>query len=514
MRNTIGYQTSASSGARKAHGARPTSGTAASRPRPRGGATPGPGNRPGRGRSGRFALLAAVALWSLLLGPGSAMGQTTPPTGAPPQPALFAPRLTSQEPGRRVLLLYTEPRLTPPIVSVDQAIRSTLQARSPVPVYFYTEFLDLNMFDGTGPQRRLRELLRRKYEARPIDLILAGGRLAVPIALDNRNALFSGAPVVFVAVDRSGPLPISGSRPPSQARGYAQGWAETLDLARRLPPRDAKGRRGRGSTPAERFYVWTARSAAVAIAGWGEIRPLLVNRLSLEQVLQEIAALPKGIGRPRGTVPARRDRARFATPWVISQITAVAGVPLFRLTEASIGAGVVGGHVLSFEAHGSVARRAGTRRPCRRAPGTDRHRHHGSHVRRSADQALGHRETSPFCLPRAWFGSGSRPSGSSIDGTLSRPAGSCLFRARSSQAFWCNGLAAAAPSRMSPTACGSRRSSRTSRPCCRPARARRSIGGWRQGSGVWSRPSGWIGLPYPGARGWLPRGSAHAFVGT
>jgi hypothetical protein len=44
-----------------------------------------------------------------------------------------------------------------------------------------------------------------------------------------------------------------------------------------------------------------------------------------------------------------------ATPTVISRIAAVSGVPVYGLTEASIGAGAVGGHVVSFEAHGKMA---------------------------------------------------------------------------------------------------------------------------------------------------------------
>ena len=60
-----------------------------------------------------------------------------------PQPAPGGP-----ESSRHVLLLYSEPRLTPAIVSGDQAFRSTLESGSPGPVYVYTEYLDLNSLDG------------------------------------------------------------------------------------------------------------------------------------------------------------------------------------------------------------------------------------------------------------------------------------------------------------------------------------------------------------------------------
>ena len=305
----------------------------------------------GHERSAHTALIAAVALWTFLGIPRPAMGQATPPTGAPTAPPV-RPAPGRQEPGRWVLLLYTEPRLTPSIVSLDQGMRSTLQARSPVSVDFYTEFLDLSMFDGTVPQRELRELLRRKYEARPIDLILAGGRLAVPIALDNRDALFSGAPVVFVAVERGSAADL---RLEAAVTGtwMHQGWAETLDLARRLHPGTRRAVVVVGSTPAERFYVTAAQDQLSPYAGSIEVSYLV--DLGLEQVLKEISALPKDSIVLVG--PFLRDGTGrdFATPWVIGRIAAVSGVPIYGLTEASIGAGAVGGHVLSFEAHGTVA---------------------------------------------------------------------------------------------------------------------------------------------------------------
>ena len=156
----------------------------------------------GRLSSGRGSVLAAVALWTLLATLGPASGQSSPATGGTEDPALRdAPG--AKELGYRVLLLYSEARLTPSVVSADQALRSTLQARSPRPVHFYTEFLDLNLFEGASLQGELRELLRQKYRKRPIDLIVAQGQLTVPIVLQNRAELFSGAPVVFLAVESS-----------------------------------------------------------------------------------------------------------------------------------------------------------------------------------------------------------------------------------------------------------------------------------------------------------------------
>ena len=106
-----------------------------------------------------------------------------------------------QEAGRRVLLLYSEARLTPSVVAIDSALRSTLESRSTTPIRVHTEFLDLNTSYGASIQGELHELLRLKYREQPVDVIVAQGQLTVPLALQVRAELFPKAPIVFVAVD-------------------------------------------------------------------------------------------------------------------------------------------------------------------------------------------------------------------------------------------------------------------------------------------------------------------------
>jgi hypothetical protein len=125
--------------------------------------------------------------------------------------------------------------LSPAVIRLDEAFRDTLEAESSFPVYFYTEYLDLTLFDGDVPQSELHALLRRKYGSHDIDLIVAAGSRALRVALQNRADLFSGAPVVFLSVDRSS---VTDLRLSVDVTGtwQRQNWTETLDLARRLQP--------------------------------------------------------------------------------------------------------------------------------------------------------------------------------------------------------------------------------------------------------------------------------------
>jgi signal transduction histidine kinase/ABC-type uncharacterized transport system substrate-binding protein len=301
--------------------------------------------------SKRFALLAVVALWLFLATLGSASGQSSPTTGGAATEAAQGAR-GGAEPSYRVLLLYSEARLTPSVVLIDQALRSTLGASSPRPVYFYTEFLDLNSFRGSELQEELVKLLRVKYRQRPIDLIVAQGQLTVPFVLQNRANLFSSPPVVFVSVEPSTFADLS-SEPTITGTWRTRGWGETLALARRVHPGTRRAVVVVGASEAERLWADSARQQLAAHAGAIEITYLIGS--SSETVLETIASLPNDSVVLAG--PFLRDKTGrdFITNTFTSQVIAVSRVPVYGLTEGAIGTGVVGGHVVSFEAHGKVA---------------------------------------------------------------------------------------------------------------------------------------------------------------
>src|ERR1043166_8436831 len=92
----------------------------------------------GRGTFECFALLGAVGMWVLLGTLELVSAQLPPsPTGEPATEKVQEAR-DDVPSSYRVLLLYSETRLTPSVVRTDQALRSTLEARSPRPVHFYT----------------------------------------------------------------------------------------------------------------------------------------------------------------------------------------------------------------------------------------------------------------------------------------------------------------------------------------------------------------------------------------
>ena len=418
-------------------------------------------------RSKRWMILAvaATALGMLLTLPEPARAQPVRPIAEMTSPA------PDRAPGRRILLLYGEPRLTPAIVAQDAILRSMLTDRSSVPVTFYTEYLDLNLFDGTVPLPELRELLRRKYQTRHIDLIVTGGSRVLRIALHNRADLFSNAPVVFLAVDRTAAADLR-LGPDVTGTWLHMGWADTVAAARRLQPEIRRIVVVGGVSPTDRVWMEGARKQLAAPGN--PIEVVYLTDLSLDEIVTNVRGLPRWTVVVVGVFFRDATGRDFSTPEAVTRIAAAASVPVYALTEASVGTGIVGGHVSSFEAHGRVGAElalqmlAGERPPPTNmgtsVPIFDARQieRWGLDLRRlPAGGVVRFREPSLWERHRV---------------IVLSALGALLLQGGLIGDCSCNGPSAAGPSRASPSACDSRRSCPTSRPGSprvRPSRRRR-----------------------------------------
>jgi hypothetical protein len=140
----------------------------------------------------------------------------------------------SSMPLRRVLVLYSDERLLPANIIVDEAIRATFAVESSNPVEFHSEFLDVTRFPGEAQQQRERDFFRDKYRERPPDVVIAGGGPALEFLLKYRAVLFADVPIVHCAVEA---LPKE-MMPDAKIVGIPmlRAAASTLELALSLQP--------------------------------------------------------------------------------------------------------------------------------------------------------------------------------------------------------------------------------------------------------------------------------------
>src|SRR4029450_6082477 len=102
---------------------------------------------------------------------------------------------------KTVLVLFEETRALAAVAETDDAIRSTLQAGSALPIRLYTEYLGLSWFPEEARELALRDLLQKTYTARRPDVVVVWGTGGFRFGLKHRSAMFAEVPIVFSAVD-------------------------------------------------------------------------------------------------------------------------------------------------------------------------------------------------------------------------------------------------------------------------------------------------------------------------
>jgi signal transduction histidine kinase len=104
---------------------------------------------------------------------------------------------------RSILIIDQLEPGTPFFVGFLDAFRSTVNARSVVPVSYYPEHLDFGRYSGPEYEELLRNYFRGKYPKGSVGVIVVNGSGALEYALHLRNELWSDVPVVFAGVDQN-----------------------------------------------------------------------------------------------------------------------------------------------------------------------------------------------------------------------------------------------------------------------------------------------------------------------
>ena len=274
---------------------------------------------------------------------------------------LLANHLTAaaaSKPAKNILLLYSYQSVLPANIEWDGAIRSALKSTTAKPIKFYTEFLDLAQFPDQSYLQSLIDLLQNKYARRKIDLLIPVGDLAFDFLLAHGNSLFPGVPMVFCAAEKN---EVKALERPKNTTGVA-GWIDvrgTLAAALKLQPQTAHVAVVGGTAKTDRRFQQAAIEALRPYKSQLEI--IFLIDMPMDQILTKVANLP-----PKTIVlylSLLRDSAGndFLPRDALVLVAQAANAPVYSLWETLLGHGIVGGHLMSFKAQGSMAGGVGHR---------------------------------------------------------------------------------------------------------------------------------------------------------
>ena len=76
-------------------------------------------------------------------------------------------------------------------------MKTTVRSRVSMPVTFYVEYLESQRFSRAGYEKAVSETLRQAYSGKQIDLVVTSAYPALRFAIDHRDQIFPGVPIVF-----------------------------------------------------------------------------------------------------------------------------------------------------------------------------------------------------------------------------------------------------------------------------------------------------------------------------
>ena len=250
---------------------------------------------------------------------------------------------------KSVLLLFSEDSSLPTQAIIEQSLRSTLRNSSPVPLEVYSEYLGFMRTPLSDYEKELVNLLRRKYEGRKFDLIIAISAPALRFLLNNQPEIFPDTPVVFQVLDQRN---VAGLNLGPNVTGV---WGEinfkpNLDLALAQHPNTRKVVVLAGASDYDKNWTVEVRKDYLPYESKLEFTYLI--GLTIAEQRQALSSLPQHT--IAFFVSATRDNAgnSYYNPDVVRQISSASSAPIYGTTDAQLGMGIVGGSIVSFEAFG------------------------------------------------------------------------------------------------------------------------------------------------------------------
>jgi PAS domain S-box-containing protein len=265
---------------------------------------------------------------------------------------------SSSMPLRRVLMLYSDERLLPANIILDETIRARFAAGAGDRIEFHSEFLDVTRFPGEAQQQRKRDFLRDKYRERPPDLVIAAGGPALQFLLKFRAALFADVPIVYCAVPAEA-LPKEMLDANIAGIPMLRPATSTLELALLLQPDTHNVAVVAGSTPrdlasAEQFRRETSAFEDRVAFTW-------LTNLSLPDLRNELSQLPDHTLVLYLTMFQDATGASFTPRQALASFAPASRAPIYGFYDTYLGYGIVGGSMVTFEETGRKAAQLGIR---------------------------------------------------------------------------------------------------------------------------------------------------------
>jgi PAS domain S-box-containing protein len=257
--------------------------------------------------------------------------------------------IRGQGQARRVLVFAGYDPGYSAVTLLNQSITSTIRNGSTGPVEFFYEFQDNFRIPNSKYEDEMVSYLERKYEGENINLVLALGAPALTFLLKHESVLFPGVPKVYYFHDGT-------EQRAHELWPHITGvWAHvesgnTLDMALALQPDTQNVFVVSGNSDQDQFLREEAQKSLHPYEA--RVHFTYLTDLTIQELEQKVAALPPNSIVLYLSFLVDKGGNGFGGPEAVSRIAPTANAPVFGIAETYMGAGIVGGSLLDFQALG------------------------------------------------------------------------------------------------------------------------------------------------------------------
>ena len=234
-------------------------------------------------------------------------------------------------------------------------LRSTLRSLMPEPVDFHVEYLESLRFDVPGYENGVADALAATYRGQRIDLVLTAFYPALRFAVDHRDQIFPGAPIVFFSIT---PKRFEGQKlwPGVTGVTITGGVKVTIDLALRLQPDTETVAIVNGNSAFEQFWLQQAHQDLRLRPG---LKSIDLVGLPPDDLLRRVATLPPHTVVLFQMIPEESAQPVMGTYQLLEAIARK--FPTYCIQKHCLDHGAVGGSYADYSDQGVKAGEVGAR---------------------------------------------------------------------------------------------------------------------------------------------------------
>jgi len=274
---------------------------------------------------------------------------------------MVLPAIHAQEPRkapRRVLILDSFGRNVSIFTVCIASFRAEVTRRWSGPVDLYEIPMEASRMGVSEGDKALVDFLANRLAGSPLDLVVPFGAPATRFAVQNRNRLFPGTPMLIAATEQRN-LPPGALTPMTAYVGGAYHLPEVVDNILRLLPNTKTIAVAIGASRLEQFWRQEAQRELAFLSD--RVRFRWLDELSFEEMKREVATLPANstvlytiVHQDAAGVTLEQDQA-------LHGLRSVANAPFFSCYESELGSGIIGGRLFADRTLGIDAAAAAVR---------------------------------------------------------------------------------------------------------------------------------------------------------